>query len=51
METPKHYVKSVERQKYRHHNNINDVVLVSLFLTLNRFEHIAFVFALITLNK
>ena len=38
METPEQCLKSAESSQQRHHNNIIDVVLVSLLLTLRIFH-------------
>ena len=47
METPEQCVKSVHNYQQRHQNDVIDVALVSLLLTLN---HIILVFPLLTLS-
>ena len=38
METPEQCVSSVQNWHKRHQNNVIDVILVSLLLTLNKFQ-------------
>ena len=44
METLEQYIKSVQNLQFRHQNDVSDTVLVSLFLTLNRFHSCSGVF-------